>query len=75
MTVPETTEAADVRGEARLIDTVLAIKLVLESRGLCGNDRRLLWMIDWLLERTEGLEPNGTVPTRLFIEAIKESNV
>jgi hypothetical protein len=71
MSLPDNSERA-VRDNARLLDTVLAVQLVLESRELSGDAERSLDMIDWLLDlQHEDIEPNGKVPARLFIAAIK----
>lgn len=63
-------ETTDVRGDARLIDTAAAVQLVLASRDLVTNERRLMNMVAWLIGDVE-VDANGTISTRLFVAAIE----
>lgn len=66
-----TESRSDPRRDARGLDVIAAVQLALAGRDLT-TDRRILDIIEWLVA-LERLEPNGTVPTRMFVRAIEET--
>lgn len=67
---PRDSNVDDPRGEARLVDRVAAVELVLASRGLEVGPTRLLEMIAWILEDLSEL-PRDVAAARVFIASIK----